>query len=121
MDFVGLFIKTINLQDGQLINEYININKLSFNIIKNNNIISIDLKNNTNFIDLNKILNNYKELLIIIRKEEYKEMIKLIYNDQQKLVNYNNKYYIIEIRPYLDFKTNYNNINNISEKFSNLE
>ena len=58
--------------------------------------------------------------MIIIPYEEYKNMLDLFYNNSSQLVNYNNNYFILQIRPNLVFNTNNTNVLKIQNTFSNI-
>ena len=47
-------------------------------------------------------------------------MLKLFYNDNSQLVNYNNHYFILQINPNLVFDTNNTNILKLKETFNKI-
>lgn len=118
--YISLIIKIIDLDYGSLINNYILNKKIIFNIEKKNNMHYVLLSQNDKSFNLNNILINSYEKMIIIPFEEYKNMLQLFYNDASQLVNYNNHYFILEIRPNIIFNTNNNNILKIQNTFNNI-
>lgn len=118
--YVSLFIKVIDLEKGNLLNNYILNKKITFDIQKKNNQHNIILSNNDKSFNLNNILINSYEKMIIIPFEEYKNMLDLFYNNSSQLVNYSNNYFILEIRPNLVFNTNNTNILKIQNTFNSI-
>ena len=108
--YVSLIIKVIDLEKGNLLNNYILNKKINFDIQKKNNQHNVILSNNDKSFNLNNILINSYEKMIIIQFEEYKNMLDLFYNNSSQLVNYSNNYFILEIRPNLVFNTNNTNV-----------
>ena len=120
IQYISLFIKIIDLENGNLINNYILNKNINFNIQKKNNIHDIILLQNDNSININDILIHSYEKMIIIPYEEYKDILNLIYNDNKQLLNYNNNYFILQVRPNLIFNTNTTNILKIQKTFNNF-
>ena len=118
--YVSLIIKVIDLEKGNLLNNYILNKKINFDIQKKNNKNNIILSNNDKSFNLNNILINSYEKMIIIQFEEYKNMLDLFYNNSSQLVNYSNNYFILEIRPNLLFNTNNTNVLKIQNTFKNI-
>ena len=118
--YVSLIIKVIDLEKGNLLNNYILNKKINFDIQKKNNQHNIILSNNDKSFNLNNILINSYEKMIIIQFEEYKNMLDLFYNNSYQLVNYSNNYFILEIRPNLLFNTNNTNVLKIQNTFKNI-
>ena len=118
--YVSLFIKVIDLEKGNLLNNYILNKKINFDIEKKNNQHNIILSNNDKSFNLNNILINSYEKMIIIPFEEYKNMLDLFYNTSSQLVNYSNNYFILQIKPNLMFNTNNTNVLKIQNTFKNL-
>ena len=118
--YVSLIIKVIDLEKGNLLNNYILNRKINFNIQKKNNQYNIILTNNDKSFNLNNILINSYEIMIIITFEEYKNMLDLFYNTSSQLVNYNNNYFILQIKPNLIFNTNNTNVLKIQNTFKNI-
>ena len=118
--YVSLIIKVIDLEKGNLLNNYILNKKINFDIQKKNNQHNIILSNNDKSFNLNNILINSYEKMIIIQFEEYKNMLDLFYNNSSQLVNYSNNYFILEIRPNLLFNTNNTNVLKIQNTFKNF-
>tara|TARA_Y100000768_G_C23953425_1_gene671450 strand:+ start:722 stop:1105 length:384 start_codon:yes stop_codon:yes gene_type:complete len=118
--YVSLIIKVIDLEKGNLLNNYILNKKINFDIQKKNNQHNIILSNNDKSFNLNNILINSYEKMIIIQFEEYKNMLDLFYNNSSQLVNYSNNYFILEIRPNLLFNTNNTNVLKIQNTFKNI-
>ena len=118
--YVSLIIKVVDLEKGNLLNNYIFNKKINFDIQKKNNQHYIILSNNDKSFNLNNILIHSYEKMIIIQFEEYKNMLDLFYNNSSQLVNYNNNYFILEIRPNLLFNTNTTNVLKIQNTFKNF-
>ena len=118
--YVSLIIKVIDLEKGNLLNNYIFNKKINFDIQKKNNQHYIILSNNDKSFNLNNILIHSYEKMIIIQFEEYKNMLDLFYNNSSQLVNYNNNYFILEIRPNLVFNTNNTNVLKIQNTFKSI-
>ena len=118
--YVSLIIKVIDLEKGNLLNNYILNKKINFDIQKKNNQHNIILSNNDKSFNLNNILINSYEKMIIIQFEEYKNMLDLFYNNSSQLVNYSNNYFILEIRPNLVFNTNNTNVLKIQNTFKSI-
>lgn len=117
-NFINVVIKVISIEDGIKINNLIKNKQINFDIKKKNNKYhSIILTSNDYLLNINNILLNSYETMIIITNEEYKNMLDLFYNTEFQLVNYNNNYFILEIRPYLKFKTNISNIFKLRDNF----
>ena len=127
--YISLFINTININYGQIINNFIFENKITSIIQKkNNNLYTIHFTNNNNYNnkynflnDINNIINNNTtQLFIIIPYTEFLNMIELFNNSDNLLVNYNDLYYILQIEPYLIFNTHNYNISKLKDKFSKI-
>tara|TARA_Y100000741_G_scaffold50895_1_gene34878 strand:- start:1424 stop:1807 length:384 start_codon:yes stop_codon:yes gene_type:complete len=118
--YISLIIKVIDLEKGNLLNNYILNKKINFDIQKKKNQHNIILSNNDKSLNLNNILINSYEKMIIIQFEEYKNMLDLFYNNSSQLVNYSNNYFILEIRPNLLFYTNNTNVLKIQNTFKNI-
>ena len=118
--YISLIIKVIDLEKGNLLNNYILKKKINFDIQKKKNQHNIILSNNDKSLNLNNILINSYEKMIIIQFEEYKNMLDLFYNNSSQLVNYSNNYFILEIRPNLLFYTNNTNVLKIQNTFKNI-
>ncbi len=119
--YISLIIKVIDLENGNLLNNYILNKRINFNIQKKNtNQHEIIIEQNDKTFNLNNILIHSYEKMIIIPYEEYKNMLDLFYNNSSQLVNYNNNYFILQIRPNLVFNTNNTNVLKIQNTFSNI-
>ena len=119
--YISLIIKVIDLENGNLLNNYILNKRINFNIRKKNtNQHEIIIEQNDKTFNLNNILIHFYEKMIIIPYEEYKNMLDLFYNNSSQLVNYNNNYFILQIRPNLVFNTNNTNVLKIQNTFSNI-
>lgn len=118
--YVSLIIKVIDLEKGNLLNNYILNKKIYFDIQKKKNQHNVILSNNDKSFNLNNILINSYEKMIIIPFEEYKNMLDLFYNNSSQLVNYSNNYFILEIRPNLVFNTNNTNVLKIQNTFKSI-
>ena len=118
--YISLIIKIINIENGNLLNNNILNKKIYFDIQKKNNIHSILLKQNDINFNLDNILINSYDKMIIITFEEYQNMLELFYNDNSQLVNYNNNYFILEIKPNLIFNTTNSNILKVQNTFNNI-
>tara|TARA_B100001175_G_C19485328_1_gene629423 strand:+ start:1006 stop:1395 length:390 start_codon:yes stop_codon:yes gene_type:complete len=119
--YISLIIKVIDLENGNLLNNYILNKRINFNIRKKNtNQHEIIIEQNDKTFNLNNILIHSYEKMIIIPYEEYKNMLDLFYNNSSQLVNYNNNYFILQIRPNLVFNTNNTNVLKIQNTFSNI-
>tara|TARA_B100000575_G_C23087144_1_gene626569 strand:- start:1149 stop:1535 length:387 start_codon:yes stop_codon:yes gene_type:complete len=118
--YISLIIKVIDLDNGSLLNNYILNKKINFNIEKKNNQHEIIIEQNDKTFNLNNILIHSYEKMIIISYEEYKNMLDLFYNNSSQLVNYNNHYFILQIRPNLVFNTTNINVLKIQDTFNNL-
>lgn len=118
--YISLFIKIIDIKYGNLINNYIINKNFNFNIEKKNNNHNIILTVNDKSINIDDIIKYSYEKMIIISHEEYIKMLKLFYNDDSLLVNYNNNYFILEIKPNLIFNTTKSNIDKIENTFKNF-
>lgn len=119
--YISLIIKVIDLENGNLLNNYILNKRINFNIQKKNtNQHEIIIVQNDKTFNLNNILIHSYEKMIIIPYEEYKNMLDLFYNNSSQLVNYNNNYFILQIRPNLVFNTANTNILKIQNTFNNI-
>ena len=118
--YISLIIKIIDIENGNLLNNNILNKKICFDIQKKNNIHSILLKQNDINFNLDNILINSYDKMIIITFEEYQNMLQLFYNDNSQLVNYNNNYFILEIKPNLIFNTTNSNILKVQNTFNNI-
>lgn len=118
--YVSLIIKVIDLEKGNLLNNYILNKKINFDIQKKKKQHNVILSNNDKSFNLNNILINSYEKMIIIPFQEYKNMLDLFYNNSSQLVNYSNNYFILEIRPNLVFNTNNTNVLKIQNTFKNF-
>jgi hypothetical protein len=119
--YISLIIKVIDLENGNLLNNYILNKRINFNIQKKNtNQHEIIIEQNDKTFNLNNILIHSYEKMIIIPYEEYKNMLDLFYNNSFQLVNYNNNYFILQIKPNLVFNTNNTNVLKIQNTFNNI-
>ena len=118
--YISLIIKVIDLEKGNLLNNYILNKKINFDIEKKNNQYQIILEQNDKSFNLNNILIHSYEKMIVIPHEEYKNMLDLFYNSSSQLVNYSNNYFILQIRPNLMFNTTNANILKIQNTFNNI-
>jgi len=115
--FINITITVLNNEHGKLINSYIIDKRINFKQKKNYNYHSYDIINNDSNLDINNILKSSYQIMIIISIEEFNNMINLFYNTDNLLINYNNKYFILEIKPHLTFKTNMINILKLQNNF----
>tara|TARA_Y100000996_G_C21999338_1_gene427955 strand:- start:108 stop:482 length:375 start_codon:yes stop_codon:yes gene_type:complete len=111
---------TINIKTGELINNLINQQQIEFNILNNNNTYKVNLKSNMEELDINILLKEKKEIFCIITENDYKSLLNLMYNDEKQIINYNNDYFLLEIKPYLTFNSNESKLNSIQENFTKL-
>ena len=118
--YISLIIKIIDTKNGNLLNNNILNKKIHFDIQKKNNVHSILLNQNDINFNLDNILINSYDKMIIITLKEYQNMLQLFYNDNSQLVNYNNNYFILQIKPNLMFNTTNSNILKIQNTFNNI-
>ena len=118
--YIVLTFVTINIKTGEIINNFINQQQIEFNILNNNNTYKVNLESNMEELNINILLKEKKEIFCIITEDDYKSLLNLMYNDEKKIINYNNDYYILEIKPYMKFNSEEYKINNIQENFSKL-
>ena len=118
--YIVLTFVTINIKTGEIINNFINQQQIGFNILNNNNTYKVNLESNMEELNINILLKEKKEIFCIITEDDYKSLLNLMYNDEKKIINYNNDYYILEIKPYMKFNSEECKINNIQENFSKL-
>lgn len=125
--YISLFINTINIKYGEILNNFIFEKKIISTIQKkNNNLYTIHFEHNNNntynyLNDINHIINNnITQLFIIIPYTEFLNMTKLFNNSDNLLVNYNDLYYILQIEPYLIFNTHNYNISKLKDRFSKI-
>ena len=104
----------------RLLNSFIEQQQINFNVVNNVNHNKVVLTSNLPDLDMNTLFKNEKEVICIITNDDYKSLINLMYNDEKKIINYNNDYYILEIKPYMEFESNINNLHNIQNTFKNL-
>ena len=72
--YISLIIKVIDLEKGNLLNNYILNKKINFDIEKKNNQYQIILEQNDKSFNLNNILIHSYEKMIVIPHEEYKNI-----------------------------------------------
>jgi Icc-related predicted phosphoesterase len=112
-NYITVLFITVDIKTGELLNNLINEKQINYDIIKNKS-YQINLTNNNSDLCIEKLIKK-KEIFCIITNDDYKSLIKLMYNDEQQIINYNNDYYILEIEPYLSFDTNYSKLLSIQK------
>ena len=119
-NFCAVTIKNIDIEKGDKINNLILNNQLIYNVNKKFTTYTVDFLVNNYDLDLsNLIYKHISETFCIISEDDYTSLIQLLYNDNKKLINYNNNYYIIEIQSHLKFKGNENIVDIVRKKFLN--
>lgn len=119
-NYTVVSIITVDINTGELINNFIEQQQINFIVSNIDTCHKTILTSNWSELDINVLLKTKKEVICIITNDDYKSLIKLMYNDEKKIINYNNDYYILEMKPYLEFNSNISNINNIQNTFKNL-
>ncbi len=119
-NYTAVSLITVDINTGKLINSFIEQQQINFNVVNNVNHNKVVLISNLPDLDINTLLKNKKEIICIITNDDYKSLINLMYNDEKKIINYNNDYYILEIKPYMEFESHINNLHNIQKTFKNL-
>ncbi len=107
-NYMAVLLVTTDIKTGELLNNFINEKQLNYNIIKNKS-YKINLTSNNPDLCVENIIKK-KEIFCIITNDDYNSLIKLMYNDEQQIINYNNDYYVLEIESYMSFKTDYSKI-----------
>ena len=100
----------------------IEVSSLSNNSLSifSNSISSKSLTANNSSFNLQQTLDKSYDIIILITTTEYNDMLQLFYNSSSSLVNYNDNYFILQIKPYLKFNTNHNNILQLQNIFKNI-
>lgn len=117
-DYCAVNIKYISIEQGNLINNLIQSKQLTYNVNKKKSVYSVDFLINNFDLDLDELIyNKLYETFCIITEEDYKSLIGLLYNDSKELINYNDKYFIIEIQAHFKFKGNQHMVNSVRKTF----
>jgi len=117
-DYCAVNIKYISIDQGNLINNLIQSKQLTYNVNKKKGVYSVDFLINNFDLDLDELIyNKLYETFCIITEEDYKSLIGLLYNDSKELINYNDKYFIIEIQAHFKFKGNQHTVNSVRKTF----
>ena len=119
-DYTAVSLITVDIDTGNLINNFIEQQQINFNILKEDTSYKTILSSNSSDLNINLLLDKKKEVICIITKDDYKSLIKLMYNNEKKIINYNNDYYLLEIKLYLEFNSHINNLHNIQQTFKKL-
>ena len=118
--FIFLLFKTVDDTTYNTLNNLIHTQMLSFDINHTNNIYSVKLSSNNVTFNIDDFLSNkLSDLFTIITEEDYKSLIKLLYNDEQHIITYNN-IPILYIQGYYKFNSNIKNVKKLQSKFQSI-
>lgn len=117
-NYIAVYFKHIDLENGSKLNNLLYSQQIEYNINKELNSYKIDWIVNNENINLTQIYENISETLCIITEDDYKSLVGLLYSDNKTLINYNDKFYILEINYCCTFLSNDNLNNKIKKNFS---
>ena len=117
-NYIAVYFKHIDLENGSKLNNLLYSQQIEYNINKELNSYKIDWIVNNENINLTQIYENISETFCIITEDDYKSLVGLLYSDNKTLVNYNDKFYILEINYCCTFLSNDNLNNKIKKNFS---
>lgn len=117
-NYIAVNFKHIDLENGSKLNNLLYSQQIEYNINKELNSYKIDWIVNNENINLTQIYKNISETFCIITEDDYKSLVGLLYSDNKTLINYNDKFYILEINYCCTFLSNDNLNNKIKKNFS---
>ena len=117
-NYIAVYFKHIDLENGSKLNNLLYSQQIEYNINKELNSYKIDWIVNNENINITQIYENISETFCIITEDDYKSLVGLLYSDNKTLINYNNKFYILEINYCCTFLSNDNLNNKIKKNFS---
>jgi len=106
-NYIYVCLKSLDVHTGTYINSIIDNELLKFKIISNSKCISIKMD-----IQIEKKMNEH---FMIITEEDYKSLRDIISKSENKIVCYDDSYYITELKYIMEFSAHYQELINIQE------